>query len=205
MLYFIKLILKSPIFLVDQTVHISETAIITTGETTTRQVGVAKGYLKIPQQSKEEYTADEILSSIEISKRGEASASQQIDIRNVIASGELTEEKRQEIMKAIVEKHMMESAKLESDLRQSEIKQISEVLEDIEKKKEKVAAQIKEELKQRLKEAKTEEEREAIILEYAKKLQDAANDLQDEKIKRLKDKRDKLKKERMNRKKELMR
>ena len=160
--------------------------------------------MKVPKQTMEEYTADDILSKIEISKRGEAAASQHIDIRNVIASGELTEEKRAEIMKSIVEKHMMESAKLEGDLRQAEIKQIGEILEDIEKKKEKVAAQIREELRQKLKQAESEEERENIILEYAKKLQEETNALQDEKVRRLKDKRNKLMKERMNRKKELL-
>lgn len=190
--------------LVDQTVLISDTT-TTSAEVLTHQINVRQAHLKVPQQSKEEYTADEILSRVEISKLGEAAASHQIDIRNVIASGEMNEEKRKEIMKAIVEKHMMESAKLESDLRQSEIKAISDILEDVEKKKEKIASDIKQELKERLKEAKTDEEREEIILEYAKKLQDAANELQDEKVRRLKDKREKLKKERMSRKKDLMR
>lgn len=164
--------------------------------------------VKVPdmrEQGMIDYNADEILSKIEVSKLGEASASHKIDIRNVIASGELTEDKRKEIMKAIVEKHMIESAKLESSLRQSEVREISEVLEDIEKRKEKVAADIKEKLKQRLKEAKSDEEREEIILEHAKELQEATNALLNEKSRRLKDKREKLKRERMNRKRELMR
>ena len=190
-------------FLVDQTSLFVETKIASTEMV--RRSGAGQSHLTVPKQTMEEYTADDILSSIEVSKRGQAAASQQIDIRNVIASGELTEEKRVEIMKSIVEKHMMESAKLESDLRQAEIKQIGQILEDIEKKKETAAAQIREELKQKLKEAESEEERESIILEYAKKLQETTNALQDEKVRRLKNKRDKLMKERMNRKRELLR
>ena len=180
----------------------SETTITSTE--TLRRSGARQTHLKVPQQTIEEYTADDILSKIEISKRGEAAASQSIDIRNVIASGELTEEKRVEIMKSIVEKHMMESAKLEGDLRQAEIKEIGLILEDIEKKKEKIAVELKEELRQKLKEAESEEERENIILEYAKKLQEETNALQDEKVRRLKDKRSKLMRERMNRKNELI-
>ena len=187
----------------EHTALFTETKIATTEMI--RHTGVKQSHLKIPQQTIEEYTADDILSKIEVSQRGEAAASRQIDIRNVIASGDLTEEKRLEIMKSIVEKHMMESAKLESDLRQTEIKQISQILEDIEQKKEKAAAEIKEELKQKLKEAENDEERENLILEYAKKLQDTSNALQDEKVRRLKDKRNRLLKERMNRKKDLMR
>ena len=158
----------------------------------------------MPERTKESFNADEILSRVEVSKLGKATASHQVDIRDVIASGELTEEKRKEIMKAIVEKHMMESAKLESGLRQAEIKEINEVLEDIQNKKEKVAARLKDELKEKLRSA-SEEEREDIILEYAKKLQDETNAIHNEKQRRLKDKRAKLKQERMNRRRELMR
>ena len=200
-LFYLPSIVLSPI--AEQTALFTETTIATTE--TIRHSGAKQSHLKIPQQTMEEYTADDILSKIEVSQRGEAAASRQIDIRNVIASGELTEEKRVEIMKSIVEKHMMESAKLESDLRQAELKQISQILEDIEQKKEKAAAEIKEELKQKLKEAESDEERENLILEYAKKLQDTSNALQDEKVKRLKDKRNRLLKERMNKKKDLMR
>ena len=78
-----------------------------------------------------------------------------------------------------------------------------QVLEDIEKKKEKRAEEIKNELKERLREA-SEEERDAIVLEYAKKMQDANDELDDEKKRRLKDKRAKLKEERMKKRRAMM-
>ncbi len=155
-------------------------------------------------ESKLALTADEIISRMEVSMMGEATTSQKIDIRNLIAAGELTEEKRKEILKAIVEKHMMESTKLESELRQTEVKEINELLEDIEKKKDEMASEIKKSLVGKLRSA-SEDEREEIILQHAKELQDAANALELEKQQRLKDKRKKLKDERMKRKRELMR
>ena len=113
-----------------QPVSIMDSGLISAEGRLTQETAVGRTFdsLAVPSPSKEAMNADNILNRIEVSKLGEATSSKQVDIRDVLASGELTEEKRKEIMKTVVEKHMMESTKLESDLRHAEIKEINEVI-----------------------------------------------------------------------------
>ena len=150
-----------------------------------------------PLVSKASLSADEILARVEVAKLGEASSGEAIDIADVINAGELTDEKRQEIAKALVERHMIDSVDLENRLREAEIKEINFILQDIEDKKKEAILELQSELKEKLKDAADETEREQLINEYAQKMQDATNKLTQLKERRLKAMRDKLKKERL--------
>ena len=160
-----------------------------------------------PLESRASLTADEILARVEVAKLGEATSTHQVDIRDVIAAGELTEEKRKEIMKAIVEKHMMESVKLESELRGNEIKEINGVIDEFEQKRNEMVKEAKRELETKLIEMKkrnaSEEEIEDMIMEHAVKLNEMTKDLQKQKNRKMSETRRRLKEERMRRKREL--
>ena len=100
-----------------------------------------------PVVSRASLTADEILARVEVAKLGEASDGAAVDIKEIINAGELTEEKRKEIAKALVEKHMVESVDLENQLRENEIKDINFILQDIDVKKKEAILELQQELK----------------------------------------------------------
>lgn len=100
-----------------------------------------------PLQSRASLSAEEILARVEVAKLGEASSGGAIDIKDVINAGELTDEKRKEIAKALVEKHMIESVDLENQLRENEINEINFILQDMDVKKKQAILEIQQELK----------------------------------------------------------
>lgn len=149
-------------------------------------------------------SAEEILARVEVAKLGEAtSAGSAVDIQDVINAGELTEEKRKEISKALVEKHMLESVNLENKLREQEIQEINEILTDTEKGKQEAIKNVQASLKESLENVHDEGEREKIIMQHADQLEEVTVQFADQKEKDLKSMRDRLKKERLKRKKSL--
>lgn len=87
-------------------------------------------------------SATEILSKVEVGQMGEKFSSEAVNIAEIAASGGLTEEKRKEITKNLMEKHTLESAQLENELRSNEIKVISEVIQGYEERKAKAVANL---------------------------------------------------------------
>lgn len=88
------------------------------------------------------FSAAEILSKVEVGQMGQKYSSEAVNIAEIAASGGLTEEKRQEITKNLMEKHTLECAQLENELRSNEIKIISEVITAYEEKKGKAVAEL---------------------------------------------------------------
>nr|XP_002123735.5 trichohyalin-like [Ciona intestinalis] len=103
----------------------------------------------------------------------------------------------------MLERHAMEVAKLENELRSDEIMKINEIISDIEQKKEVEVMKLKIELKEKLKKCSTDEEKEKVMMEYATKIHKVTEGLEQEKQTRLSDLRGKLARERQRRKKEL--
>ena len=89
------------------------------------------------------FSAAEILSKVEVGQMGQKYSSEAVSIAEIAASGGLTEEKRQEITKSLMEKHTLECAQLENELRSNEIKIISEVISAYEEKKGKAVAELR--------------------------------------------------------------
>ena len=87
-------------------------------------------------------SATEILSKVEVGQMGEKFSSEAVNIAEIAASGGLTEEKRKEITKNLIEKHTLECAQLENELRSNEIKVISEVIQAYEERKGKAVADL---------------------------------------------------------------
>ena len=87
-------------------------------------------------------SATEILSKVEVGQMGEKFSSEAVNIAEIAASGGLTEEKRKEITKNLMEKHTLECAQLENELRSNEIKVISEVIQAYEERKTKAVTDL---------------------------------------------------------------
>ena len=87
-------------------------------------------------------SATEILSKVEVGQMGEKFSSEAVNIAEIAALGGLTEEKRKEITKNLMEKHTLECAQLENELRTNEIKVISEVIQAYEERKSKAVADL---------------------------------------------------------------
>ena len=113
----------------------------------------------------------------------------------------MTEEKRKEIAKALVEKHMLESVALENKLRGQEIQTINDVLTEIDNDKQEAVKKVQASLKESLENVQDEEEREQIIMKHADELEAVSVQFADRKERSLKNMRDRLKKDRMKRKK----
>ena len=88
------------------------------------------------------FSTAEILSKVEVGQMGQKYSSEAVNIAEIAASGGLTEAKRKEITKNLMEKHTLECAQLENELRSNEIKIISEVITAYEEKKGKAVAEL---------------------------------------------------------------
>ena len=86
------------------------------------------------------FSTAEILSSVEVGQMGQKYSSETVNVAEIAAAGGLTEEKRKEITKNLLEKHTLECAQLENELRSNEIKMITDVISEYEQKKEKALA-----------------------------------------------------------------
>lgn len=158
-----------------------------------------------PRSARASLSAEEILARVEVAKLGEVASGGSIDIQDVIDAGELTEEKRKEIGKALVEKHMLESVELENKLRDGEIQNINAILEDVDKQKKAAIQEVQESLKKSLENVQDEGEREAVIMQHADQMEAVSAKFADEKENKLKSMRDRMKKERLRRKHSLYR
>lgn len=111
---------------------------------TSERTQQASAMMLAPQQRPMGTTisATEILSKVEVGQMGEKFSSEAVNIAEIAASGGLTEEKRKEITKNLMEKHTLECAQLENELRTNEIKVISEVIQAYEERKSKAVADL---------------------------------------------------------------
>ena len=124
------------------------------------------------------------------------------DLFGTIGNGEQSK-KNQE--KSLFEKQTFEAAKLENELRSSEIDKINATIEEFEQKKEFIVKDLQAELKKKLRDAKNEEEREAIMLTYAQDMQKLTDGIERQKQAQLEELRKRLLERRRQAKKEMHR
>lgn len=110
-----------------------------------------------------------------------------------------------EISKALFEKQAYEAAKLENNLKKEEINDINDTLDETEKRKQKLTDDAKRDLEKKLAKAKTEQEKEKLMIDYASQMQKLDEDFEKQKLKQLDTLRQKLLEKRRLRKKELNR
>lgn len=178
--------------------------LIVTESLPVREAVTGEPHRPSPLVSRASLSAEEILARVEVAKLGEStSGGSAIDIQDVINAGELTEEKRKEIAKALVEKHMLESVALENKLRGQEIQSINEVLTEIDNDKQKAVKKVQASLKESLENVQDEGEREEVIMKHADELEAVSVQFADRKERSLKNMRDRLKKDRLKQKKSL--
>lgn len=158
-----------------------------------------------PQEQGPTFSVNDIINNVDVTQMGEKYSSESVTVSEINSQGVLTEEKRKEIKKNLMEKHTMECAQLENELRTNEIKAITDVINEYEQKKEKALTDLRTELKEKLRRAKSDEEKETLLTEYASKMTRAQDEIEEEKQKKLRDVRKQLKAERLRRKKELYR
>ncbi|XP_013391352.1 uncharacterized protein LOC106159584 [Lingula anatina] len=119
--------------------------------------------------------------------------------------GELSEEEKARLQKQLFDKQAYEAAKLENSLRDEEIKNINEVIAEVETKKQNAMEDAKKNLSKQLSKATTDAEREKIMLEYANNLQKINDALEKQKQQQLESLRKKLLEQRRKAKKDLHR
>lgn len=112
------------------------------GVTTERIQQTSEAEAHRPNVMEASMTTTEILSKVEVGQMGEKFISEAVNIAEIVASGGLTEEKRKVIAKDLMEKHTLECAQLENELRSNEIKVISEVIQAYEERKTKAVADL---------------------------------------------------------------
>lgn len=105
--------------------------------------------------------------------------------------------------RAAFEKQAYEAAKLENDLKRTETDGINDTLEEYEKKKENSTDRAKRELEKMLLKARSEEEKERLMMQHAEDIQKLNEAFEKQKLKQLKNLRKRLMEERRQKKKEL--
>lgn len=108
-----------------------------------------------------------------------------------------------ELSRALFEKQAYEAAKLEHDLKKSEIDDMNNTVEGCEKEKEKGLEDAKSELERKLSKCKTEEERDRLMMDYVVNMQKLNEAFEKRKRKQLDKLRKRLLDARRQRKKEL--
>ena len=89
------------------------------------------------------------------------------DLSRAKTDGTLSEAEYRDKKKFLFEKQAYEVAKLENDLHTQEVEAFNEAVQQFENKKENVCNEMTVDFKERLKEAKTQEEKERIMNDYA--------------------------------------
>ncbi len=115
------------------------------------------------------------------------------------------DQEHKERMRDLLTKQTYEAAKLENDLRNDEITNVNDILNDSNAKKEQVIADLTTDMKSQLEKAKTDAEREKIMMEHAQNLQKLTDALEKQKQQQMADMREKLLNRRRQRKKDLHR
>lgn len=105
--------------------------------------------------------------------------------------------------RAIFEKQAYEAAKLENDLKRAEIDNINETLEDYEKQKVDSTSSAKREFERMLMKARTEGEKERLMMQHAEDIQKLNEAFEKQKMKQLKAIRKRLMDQRRQKKKDL--
>lgn len=114
-----------------------------------------------------------------------------------------TSTEQEEAKRALSTKQTFEAAKLESNLRSGEMADINKILEDYERRKKGLASDVGRDMRLKLIKAKSEEERQKILLEYAPNLHKYTDALEKQKQQQLEGLRRKLVDRRRQARKEL--
>ena len=117
----------------------------------------------------------------------------------------LNKEDQKERGRQLLEKQAFEAAKTESNLRNNEVKLLSNIIHEFEEKKRGCVKDVTENLKSQLSKAKSEEDRDKLMLDYAVKLQKLTDSLEKQKQAHLDKTRQKLLERRRQMKKDLHR
>ena len=115
----------------------------------------------------------------------------------------MTDSERKDRIRDLVTKQTYEAAKLESDLRDNEMKDINGILSENESKKATILEDLTKELRAKLSKAKSEAEREKIMMEYTWNMSRLTDALEKQKQQQLTDLRARLLDRRRQRKKNL--
>ena len=122
---------------------------------------------------------------------GNLDSSTLVDEKKLYGHGGSTTD-QEEAKRALQTKQTFEAAKLESNLRSGEMADISNILEDFERRKKGLASDVGRNMRLKLIKAKSEEERQKIVLEYAQNLHKYTDALEKQKQKALEETRRKL-------------
>lgn len=155
------------------------------------------------QDAKTSISADQILANLQVNQFGETFSGGDVSVSEIAASGEWSEEKRKQIAKNIQEKHTLECVQHENEMRENEVNEIKEVLDEYQKQENDSVEKLKKELGEKLCSVTSDEEKESILDDYSRKMEETVNELENEKEDKLKDVRENLKRERRRKKKEL--
>ena len=110
-----------------------------------------------------------------------------------------------ELQRAMFEKQAYEAAKLENDLKRSELDTINDTLDECEKNKQRAIDEAKADLERKLAKVKTEQEQEKVMMDYATNMQKLNESFEKNKQKQLDTLRQKLLEHRRQGKKDLHR
>ena len=159
---------------------------------------------KPPQPKK---TSSKLVKSSDRDGKDPSSSSSQVivigDMSRVQSSGTMSEQEMTDKKKYLFEKQAYEAAKLENDLHSEEVENLEEIIKDFEKKKDDLKDEVAKDFAAKLAQAKNDQEKEKIMVEYANNMSKLNAALEKEKQKQMADMREKLLERRRQRKKNL--
>ena len=159
---------------------------------------------KPPQPKK---TSSKLVKSSDRDGKDPTSSSSQVivigDMSRVQSSGTMSEQEMTDKKKYLFEKQAYEAAKLENDLHSEEVENLEKIIKDFEKKKDDLKDEVAKDFAAKLAQAKNDQEKEKIMVEYANNMSKLNAALEKQKQKQMADMREKLLERRRQRKKNL--
>ena len=125
------------------------------------------------------------------------------DMSRVQSSGTMSEQEMNDKKKYLFEKQAYEAAKLENDLHAEEVQNLEEIINDFEKKKNDSKDEVAKDFAAKLAQAKTDQEKEKIMMDYANNMSKLNVALEKQKQQQMAELREKLLERRRQRKKNL--
>ena len=159
---------------------------------------------KPPQPKK---ASSKLVKSSDKDSSSSSSSSQVIVIgdmsRAQCSGGTMTVQEMNDKRKYLFEKQAYEAARLENDLHAEEVQSLEEVIDDFEKKKDDSKDEVAKDFAAKLAQAKSEQEKEKIMLDYANNMSKLNTALEKQKQRQMGEVREKLLERRRQRKKGL--
>lgn len=134
---------------------------------------------------------------------GKTGQTSSVDDGNIF--GGKTHGTQAELQRAMFEKQAYEAAKLENDLKRTELDSINDTLDECEKKKQRSIEEAKADLEKKLSKVKSEQERDKVMVDYANNMQKLNESFEKNKQNQLDTLRQKLLEQRRQKKKDLHR